>query len=36
MRALACDIPHEASKEYLIDYFEELRMKYLDITSFKN
>lgn len=27
MRALACDLPHEASKEFLITYFEEQRMK---------
>lgn len=33
MRALACDIPHEASKEFLIDYFEECRMKYIDMLA---
>lgn len=33
MRALACDIPHEASKEFLIDYFEELRIKYLEVVN---
>jgi hypothetical protein len=27
MRSLACDLPHEASKEIMIDYFEELRIK---------
>jgi hypothetical protein len=33
MRALACDFPHEASKEFLIDYFEELRIKYLEFVN---
>ena len=33
MRALACDLPHEASKEFLIDYFEELRIKYLEVVN---
>lgn len=33
MRSLASNIPHEASKEFLIDYFEELRLKY---TQSKN
>ena len=26
MRALACDLPHEASKEFLIDYFHVFRI----------
>jgi len=29
MRSLACDLSHDASKEFLIDYFEEIRIKYL-------
>jgi len=29
MRSLACEIPYEASKERLIDYFEDIRMKCL-------
>ena len=35
MRALACDMPHEASKEFLITYFEELRLKYIDLNKKK-
>lgn len=35
MRALACSMPHEASKEFLIDYFEELRMKYVELINDK-
>ena len=31
MRSLACEVPHEASKEFLIDYFEEIRLKYVKI-----
>jgi len=30
MRSLACELPHEASREFLIDYFEEVRLKYVD------
>ena len=33
MRALACDIPHEAARETLISYFEQLRGRFL---SWKN
>jgi hypothetical protein len=29
MRALACDIPHEAARESLIDYFERLRARFI-------
>lgn len=29
MRSLACELPHEPCKEFLIDYFEEIRMKYV-------
>ena len=29
MRSLACDTPHEAAREFLIDFFEELRGKYI-------
>lgn len=32
MRSLACEIPHEASKEQLIDYFEDIRMKYIKLN----
>lgn len=28
MRALACDIPHEAAQESLIAYFEQLRSRF--------
>ena len=30
MRSLACELPHEPSKEYLITYFEEIRQKYIE------
>jgi hypothetical protein len=30
MRSLACELPHEPSKEYLVTYFEEMRQKYLE------
>ena len=33
MRALACDIPHEAARETLISYFEQLRGRFF---SWKN
>lgn len=33
MRALACNMPHEAAREFLIDFFEELRLKYLTMTK---
>ena len=29
MRGLACDTPHEAAREFLIDLFEELRAKFV-------
>jgi hypothetical protein len=29
MRSLACEIPHEVSKEFIINYFEEIRLKFL-------
>ena len=35
MRSLACNLPYESSKEFLIDYFESLRMKYLDLINKK-
>jgi hypothetical protein len=35
MRALACNIPHEASKEFLIDFFEDLRLKYVRMNNDK-
>jgi hypothetical protein len=33
MQALSCQIPHEACKELLTDYFEELRIKFLQAKS---
>jgi hypothetical protein len=30
MRSLACELPHEPSKEYLVTYFEEIRQKYIE------
>lgn len=33
MRSLACDIPHEASREFMIDYFEEIRIKSIEIKN---
>lgn len=33
MRALACNMPHEAAREFLIDFFEELRLKYVNLTN---
>jgi hypothetical protein len=33
MRALASNLPHEASRELLINYFEEMRIKYLDFKK---
>ena len=33
MRSLACELPHEASREFLFDYFEEIRLKYVAVQS---
>ena len=30
MRSLACELPHEPSKEYLVTYFEDIRQKYIE------
>lgn len=30
MRSLACELPHEASREYLVNYFEQIRQKLLE------
>lgn len=35
MRSLACNLPNEASREFLIDYFDNLRMKFLDFENSK-
>lgn len=29
MRSLACDTPHEAAREFLVDFFEELRIRFV-------
>lgn len=29
-RSLACELPHEPSREYLVTYFEEIRQKYIE------
>jgi glutathionyl-hydroquinone reductase len=29
MRSLACELPHDASREFLFDYFEEIRLKFI-------
>ena len=36
MRSLACELPHEASREFLFDYFEEIRLKYIAGSTQKN
>ena len=33
MRSLACELPHEASREFLINYFEEIRLKYIELKN---
>jgi len=35
MQSLACDLPFEASREFLIDYFEEIRFKFIKARNSK-
>lgn len=35
MRGQACELPNEQSKENLIDYFENIRLKYMKVSDAK-